>query len=665
MLARLAALSARPRPWCCLERVDTATTTLACCLPCSLSLFVAGAEIPCTINTEEQATRQTMTRRNVARQPAGLARMVVPVVAAMMMAMVVVGSFSALGVNAQVGRLVVTDTQTGAQKRVCSLYEQDWAPLNNTWSRTQEIALVDPPMGCTVNDTVDISNGPDLNGRIAVFERGNCFFSTKVLGAVEFGAVAVVIVSDGALTEPIAANASDYRLGGVPVMMIDEQDLDLFSFAANTTVEAAFKATTVRSFDENFFVFFLAAWFCLIFAGCWAWNETKQVLGRVKRLNHLRPCMCTAEEVSSIRRQEVVRFANPHLPYRYNLSCAGVKYDVVYLVYVVIALFMLSSTFALQRLLLLMEPTSGPLASTFTIPKLGAASIYAAVTFLFAASIATWWVVVRHEPYAWALQDVLGLAFIISVLQSLRTPSYRVTAALLFGFLLYDVFFVFITPYLTKDNDSVMVKAATGGGTSSEQLPLTLRVPRLFASCFKGESLLGFGDIIIPGLAVVYCAVYDAHRTTSVGGALSFAQRHAYFLTALAAYTFGLAATYVALATMRMAQPALLYLSPSLLIALPLAAWLRGELALFWRGSIKKGGGYQALMAHSPGRTTPASVDDLMIEEEQGEQEQGQGEETRAKPLSSSPPPPPHPTASQPSKAHTTVQVVSFVDSTE
>ena len=39
--------------------------------------------------------------------------------------------------------------------------------------------------------------------------------------------------------------------------------------------------------------------------------------------------------------------------------------------------------------------------------------------------------------------------------------NLKVAAALLAGFFVYDIFFVFITPYLTKNNDSVMVKAAT------------------------------------------------------------------------------------------------------------------------------------------------------------------------------------------------------------
>lgn len=44
-------------------------------------------------------------------------------------------------------------------------------------------------------------------------------------------------------------------------------------------------------------------------------------------------------------------------------------------------------------------------------------------------------------------------------------------------FFLYDIFFVFVTPLLTADHDSVMVKVATGGGSSGETLPLVLLVP--------------------------------------------------------------------------------------------------------------------------------------------------------------------------------------------
>lgn len=56
-------------------------------------------------------------------------------------------------------------------------------------------------------------------------------------------------------------------------------------------------------------------------------------------------------------------------------------------------------------------------------------------------------------------------------------------------FLVYDVFFVFITPLFTKNNESVMVKAATGGDNSGgESLPFLLAMPR-----FNAPPCTGYG----------------------------------------------------------------------------------------------------------------------------------------------------------------------------
>ena len=63
-----------------------------------------------------------------------------------------------------------------------------------------------------------------------------------------------------------------------------------------------------------------------------------------------------------------------------------------------------------------------------------------------------------------------------------------------------------------KDGKSVMVEVATGGD-SGEQLPMVLKVPHLGSNplkvCFLPFSMLGFGDILVPGLLLSYCHSFD------------------------------------------------------------------------------------------------------------------------------------------------------------
>ena len=56
---------------------------------------------------------------------------------------------------------------------------------------------------------------------------------------------------------------------------------------------------------------------------------------------------------------------------------------------------------------------------------------------------------------------------------------------------------------------SIMEEVATGGaGGSGEQLPMVLKVPHLIQhpllNCFESYSMLGFGDILVPGLLVSF-----------------------------------------------------------------------------------------------------------------------------------------------------------------
>jgi hypothetical protein len=57
-----------------------------------------------------------------------------------------------------------------------------------------------------------------------------------------------------------------------------------------------------------------------------------------------------------------------------------------------------------------------------------------------------------------------------------------------------------------------MVEVATGGDTG-EQLPMVLKVPHLGSNplkvCWMPYSMLGFGDILVPGLLLSYCHSFD------------------------------------------------------------------------------------------------------------------------------------------------------------
>ncbi len=115
-------------------------------------------------------------------------------------------------------------------------------------------------------------------------------------------------------------------------------------------------------------------------------------------------------------------------------------------------------------------------------------------------------------------------------------------------------------------------------------------IPRI-SDYAGGSSLLGLGDIVLPGLLLSFASRYDAAKKL-VSASHSPRSRRAihntcrsncgYFVPSVVAYGIGLAMANVAVYVMRMGQPALLYLVPCCLGTIVYLGWKRGELLDLW-----------------------------------------------------------------------------------
>ncbi|KAJ8600129.1 hypothetical protein CTAYLR_003461 [Chrysophaeum taylorii] len=202
---------------------------------------------------------------------------------------------------------------------------------------------------------------------------------------------------------------------------------------------------------------------------------------------------------------------------------------------------------------------------------------------LVGCAVAVWWLVARHAAYAWILQDLFGVCLCVVFLDVIKLRSLEVATVLLSMAFCYDVFFVFFSPYVF--GQSVMVKVATGTGPKkdadycekypddsdcqSTQLPMLLLIPR----DQSGYSMLGLGDVVLPGLLVSFCARYDAA-----------ANRSRYFPACVFGYAIGLACANLAVAVFKVGQPALLYLVPCTLGLVYILAKLDHTFDHLWKG---------------------------------------------------------------------------------
>ncbi|KAL3227035.1 hypothetical protein MRX96_024395 [Rhipicephalus microplus] len=168
---------------------------------------------------------------------------------------------------------------------------------------------------------------------------------------------------------------------------------------------------------------------------------------------------------------------------------------IQYLVYLIIGMFVLASTVALVGVLeplFYMVPCGTARLPNYAFPCFyGSLEVRQVLLILFSIGLAFSWVVIRHNSKSWLLQDFLGVIFSIYMIKTLRLPN------------------------LMK-GDSIMVEVARGRGTD-EHIPMVLRVPHLsnedISACFGEYSVLGFGDILIPGFLVAYVRSFDLIAT--------------------------------------------------------------------------------------------------------------------------------------------------------
>ncbi|KAA8578399.1 hypothetical protein FQN60_016761 [Etheostoma spectabile] len=144
-------------------------------------------------------------------------------------------------------------------------------------------------------------------------------------------------------------------------------------------------------------------------------------------------------------------------------------------VYVIIVIFCLASASALFSCLDAVMEKLGCGTGSFSIRNCNL-SVRSLILAAVCISIAVVWGVYRNEDrWIWILQDLLGIAFCLNFMKTISLSNFKICVILLSLLLVYDVFFVFITPFFTKNGVSIMVQVALGPDASGEKLPVVMR----------------------------------------------------------------------------------------------------------------------------------------------------------------------------------------------
>ncbi|XP_017653318.1 signal peptide peptidase-like 2A isoform X2 [Nannospalax galili] len=450
-------------------------------------------------------------------------------------------------------------------------YNPSWTVLPSSLENATSLSL----MNLTATPLCHLSDIPPggIKNKAVVVPWGPCHFLEKARIAQKGGAEALLVANSSILFSP-SGNRTNFEDVNILIAFISQRDFEDMEQSLGNNITVKMYAPSWPDFDYTMVVIFAIAVFTVSLGGYWS--------GLVE-LENLKAVTSTEDRDLRSKKEEYLTL-NPLTVVVFVVICCVMMVLLYFfyrwLVYVMIAIFCIASAMGLYNCLaVLIAKIPCGHCTIACCDK----SIKVELIFLsgLCIAVAVVWAVFRNEDrWAWILQDILGIAFCLNLIKTLKLPNFKSCVILLGLLLIYDVFFVFITPFITKNGESIMVELAAGPFGNTEKLPVVIRVPKLIcysvmSVCFRPVSILGFGDIIVPGLLIAYCRRFDIHSGSS----------SIYYISSVIAYAVGMILTFVVLVLMKKGQPALLYLVPCTLITVSIVAWSRKEMKKFWKGS--------------------------------------------------------------------------------
>ena len=191
---------------------------------------------------------------------------------------------------------------------------------------------------------------------------------------------------------------------------------------------------------------------------------------------------------------------------------------------------------------------------------------------------------------SWIYNNLLAVIFCVHALQFIFLGNFKTGALLLTLLFFYDIFFVFGT--------DVMLTVA-----KNVDAPIKLQFPKDLSTTPPQYSILGLGDIVIPGIFMSLCLRFDVLKMLDIGKLESIiegekkgtqpngtfyqyvtrvangAPKH-YYLAVVVGYLIAIITTIVIMFIFNHGQPALLYLVPGCIMGVAITAVVKGEFKL-------------------------------------------------------------------------------------
>mmetsp|Transcript_18565 Transcript_18565/g.60958 ORF Transcript_18565/g.60958 Transcript_18565/m.60958 type:complete len:643 (-) Transcript_18565:177-2105(-) len=421
----------------------------------------------------------------------------------------------------------------------------------------------------------------DVGGAIVVAQRGECNFFNKTINAWRANASALIVGNDESDLEnalfPMGCPQEYDSLCNnmsIPSIMISSKD-----YQALKLIIAAHDARTLRmkvyarkhpSIDPaSVIIWAMGVSIVVIASYLSAYTERNTAAGNV---------VGERGEVEGFDKNLPFQELNMGHALGFIVVSSGVLVFLFFfirdLILILVVLYCFASISAFVSVATpLLERAFQSCAKKVHLWRLGRTSVSILVTLPLCIAIAVFWFVNRHQSsWVWILQDIMSASLCLHIISIVRFNDIKVCTVLLSLAVLYDIFWVFISPLLFSEN--VMIGVATGQGhdwtngtdhdSPPEMIPMLLVVPKVL-DWAGGVTLLGLGDVVLPGLLVSFALRVDNLKQKSALGG--------YFLYISFGYAVGLMFAILVPCT----------LWPFLLLS-----WSRGELKEMWEGPFQR-----------------------------------------------------------------------------
>ncbi|KAG6592894.1 Signal peptide peptidase-like 5, partial [Cucurbita argyrosperma subsp. sororia] len=423
------------------------------------------------------------------------------------------------------------------------------------------------------------SSSSKLSRSVALALRGECDFTIKAEIAQAGGASALLVINDNEDLYKMVCSEKDTALNiSIPVVMLPKSSGETItkSITDGKRVELLLYAPKRPVVDFSVVFLWMMSVGTVACATLWSDITAQQTEERYNELSPKGPSNIEAgkddfdNETLDINVQSAVVFvisASSFLVLLYFFMSS-------WFVWLLIIMFCIGGVEGMHSCILglILSRCKNCGKKTLNLPLVGEISVLSFVVLLCCITFAAVWALNRRSSYSWVGQNILGICLMITVLQMSRLPNIKVATVLLCCAFVYDIFWVFISPVIFQE--SVMIAVARGNNSGGEAIPMLLRVPRTFDP-WGGFDMIGFGDILFPGLLVSFTHRFDKAEKKE--------KCNRYFPWLLVGYGTGLFFTYLGLYLMNgHGQPALLYLVPCTLGVTVVLGLIRGEIGLLW-----------------------------------------------------------------------------------